>query len=495
MTFQSIRNFITTTIYGRLSLVIIILGRLCIALAAIVSVRISTNLLTPSQLGSLAQLISFYTFFSMLLLIPVSHYISRGFLDWLDANQIWKISRHFFIYILIITVLSTVVSGAIQWKWNLVNGFSVLAVYTLTGFAILANAFNLYGTTGLNLLNQRGKFVLFSILSSWSSIGIGAFLFVRYKSPFFWNLGQSLGLMVGCISIFFLWKQLKKLSKQNNVIEQHNTIPFSAKAIFKFSWPIIIIAALWWIQSQSYKFILDKVQGIANVGFFVIGYNLAASPIAMYESVMSQYLEPIFFAELKNQGSEGQTRAWNNYARRYLPGLVVIGIFIASAAPYLAEILVGKAFRATAIKVATWAAIIETMRAASAMMYHLGMAKVDNRMTILPVAAGAVLAPLGVFFLGKLDPIFGTLAGLFIAGLVVLIIIIISSRWVLPITWPFKSVLIALALSIPMVGLFSLFFHFSNKLNFLNSFVLLAIGGSYMALVQVWLVLPRKKKV
>jgi O-antigen/teichoic acid export membrane protein len=491
LNFQSIRSFISTTIHQRFSLVIIILGRVCIALAAVISVRISTNMLTPGQLGSLAQLISFYTFFIMLLLIPVTHYITRGFLEWHDSNQIVKISKLFFAYIFILSIFSTVVSGAIQWKWNIVNGFSVVSVFVLTGLAILANAFKLYGTTGLNLLNQRGKFVLFSILSAWCSLGISALLFLRYKELFYWNLGQTLGLMVGCFSIFFLMKHLKS-TKENQTIDHTNTIPFTAIAIFKFSWPIIIISGLCWIQSQSYKFILDKVQGIENVGFFVIGYNLAAGPIAIYETVMCQYLEPIFFAELKNQGEVGQTKAWNNYARRYLPGLVVMGVFIACSAPFLAEILVGNGFRATAIKVASWAAIIETMRAACAMMYHLGMAKVDNRRTILPVAFGAVLATLGVFFLGRLDPILGTLTGLFIARLIELIIIMVSSRWVLPISWPIKEVFISLAFSIPLVIFFSGIFYFYHSLNFFSSFTILSIGGSYLAFIQVRLLLANK---
>jgi hypothetical protein len=242
------------------------------------------------------------------------------------------------------------------------------------------------------------------------------------------------------------------------------------------------------MQSNSYRFILDKIQGTSNVGLFVTAYGLAAAPIAMYESIISQYLDPIFFGDLKNQNRDGQVLAWNNYARLYLPGLILCGLFIICATPFLARVLLGNdLYRDVAIKITAWAAVIETMRATGSLMFHLGIAKADNRMTIIPVLAGAVLAPFGVYIFGKWDPLLGTIAGLILASTAVLLIIILISKKVLPISWPVTRVIQVLLVSIPLIVGMQLAYYNFPKPDFLSAIIILFFGGTYTFSIVAYL--------
>ena len=461
-------------------------GRIGVALAQIVSVRISTELLTPVQLGGVSQMGSLASLFSLLLIIPVGHYVVRGFLEWSEVGVLQSYLKRYLAYILFLALVTTVLAGGIQTQWQLVSGFSALAVALLTGIYIFSSSVSFIGVTGLNLLKRRISFALFTNLPVWIALAASPVLFRYYGGAEYWSLGQYLGLTVGCFAWWLLWHDLK-----NRAVvppsAQTSLLSFSPAAIFAFSWPVVITAALWWIQSQSYRFVLDRIQGIANVGLFAVGYSLAATPIAMYEGLFGQFYEPIFYGELRGQGEEGQVRAWNNYARIYLPGLVVVGTFVATGSPFLAQILLGSAFRSVAIQVALWAAIIETMRAAGGMMYHLGMAKVDNRMTILPVAVGAVLAPLGVLLFGQFDPFLGTIAGLFVAGLAVIIIIVITSRRVLPISWPIRRIINGVVLSMPLAVGFQVTHWMDPSLGTGMSLLVLALGGVYVLGTQAWL--------
>jgi hypothetical protein len=143
------------------------------------------------------------------------------------------------------------------------------------------------------------------------------------------------------------------------------------------------------------------------------------------------------------------------------------------------------------MKITAWAAIIETMRAIGSLMFHLGIAKTDNRMTIIPVAAGAILAPIGVYMLGKWDALYGTIAGLLIASTAVLIIIIYLSKKVLPITWPVKRVAKVVLTTLPLViGLVTMN-HFFPTPDFILSIMVLLVSGSYAALVLMYLLIKR----
>ena len=476
--------------YGRLPLMIIISGRVGIALAGIIAVRVSTSLLTPDQQGTLSQLNSISNLFCLLLVIPVMHFMNRGFLEWFDSGKLVQNTRKYFLFLLAVSSFAFVLSSFLQWKIGIVNGMGIWAVAGLISLFILFQNIYTYGITGFNLFGVRSKFVFFSNLVAWSSIVFSVILFNWFKSPFSWSLGQVIGFLVGCISVVMIWKNLHN---QKPLLDHHtsSSIHFNLPSILLFSWPILISSGLGWVQLYSYRFILDKIQGISIVGLFSVGYSLAATAITIYQSIITQYLDPIFFNDLRNKEPEGKIKAWNNYAGFYLPGLVLTCAFIASAAPFLANVLLGKAFREVAIKITIWAAIIETMRASGWLLFQLGLAKIDNRITILPTIAGAILAPLGVYYLGSIDPIYGTIAGLIIAATVVFLISIWLSYRALPISWPFRKILQTLALSLPfMIGLPLIYFFFP-KPGFVFSIVVLMISGLYALVIQVFLL---KKK-
>ena len=467
-------------------------GRAGVAMAQIIAVRISTQLLTPVQMGGVSQMGSLASFFSLLLVVPVGHYITRGFLEWHDAGRLQRYLRCYCAYIVSVAFVAAVAAGAIQLQWHLVSGFGTPAVVLLISIYMLASPISSLGATGLNLLNQRVKFALFSNVPVWVALCLSPILFIRYGSPAFWSLGQYVGLAFGGLSCWVLWRHLSARAVVP-LPAQERTLSFSVSAVFGFAYAQGITSILWWLQSQSYRFVLDRIQGTANVGLFAVGYSLAAVPIALYEGLFGQFYEPVFYGELKGQGSEGQARAWNNYARAYLPGLVLVGTYVAAGVPFLAQVLLGGTFRAAAIQVALWAAIIEAMRAAGAMMHFLGMAKVDMRILIPPVFAGALLAPLSVLILGQLDPLLGTVAGLFIAGFAGMMIMVITSRRVLPIDWPVRRMMVGLLLSIPLAGGFWVAHRVLPSPGIGLALFVLALGGVYLVPAQAWLFIRRGK--
>jgi len=473
---------------GKGSLITIITGRVGVALCGVLAVKISTVILKPSELGSISELNSLVYFFFISLIIPVTHFITRGFLEWNDLGTLNVISKKYFKFILVIAASAAIISGIIQWQWNLIKGFSIGAVIIFVLANLIFQPLNGFGASGLNLFGLRKSNVFFTNLVAWSSITLSVFFFWVTPSILSWGAGQIFGFILGSTSIFFLWKRINKVNS-NADINQESTIVFDRKSVISFSWPFIFTSSLWWLQTQSYRFILGHGHGLDNVGLFVTAYALAATPIMTYEGVITQYLEPGFFNNLKYQGKDGQVNAWNQYAKLFLPGMAVISVYVAVSAPFLAKIFLGESYRAVALKITGLAAIIEATRAAGTMMFQLGMAKLDNKMTILPAATGALSAPIAVYFLSKIDPLFGTIGGLFLAGIIVLCTNVFLSFKVLPITWPIKRILLGLLMAIPVYLTLPLIHHFIPKPGYFLSFSVLGaaafyIGGVVMLLLS-----------
>ncbi len=304
MNFQQLKARIPVMSYGRAPLLIIIAGRIGIAIAGVVVVRVSTVLLTPDQIGSINLLNSIATFFSLFLVVPVMHFMNRGFLEWYDRGILASNSIKYISYLLFVSFFAFAISGILQLQLKLVNGFSSFWIAVLIGITTFLQSVYNFSASGLNLFGQRGRFVFFANLVAWSSL-LFSFLFFTWNPDIVsWSLGPVSGFLLGCLAIIVLWKKIKK-KDFSSLPAETGTIFFSLKKIFSFSWPIVITSLLWWTQSQSYRFILEGVQGLKNVGLFSVAYALAAMPIMMYESIIGQYLDPVFFGDLKNNDRNG----------------------------------------------------------------------------------------------------------------------------------------------------------------------------------------------
>jgi hypothetical protein len=456
----------------------------------LITSRVGTALLPPDQMAGVVQMTSVAGLFNLLLIVPVWHYVARGFNEWRGAGVLPRNALRFIDFVVIVAVASALMGWALERGLGMVAGFTGGWVAGLVGLWVLSSAISTLGTSGANLLGHRIQFGLFSNVPIWGGLILSVIAYRWRPEPSSWSLGQVGGLALGCVSYLVIRKKFDASASNEPTPVNVPVRPFTVRAVAWFAWPTVVTAGLWWVQSQSYRFVLDRVGGLASVGLFAIGYGLAASPIALYEGVFGQYYEPIFYRALHGEGAGGQAKAWNDYAEAYLPGLVTVAVFIATSGVLMARLLVGERFRDAAAILVVWGALVEGMRAAGGMVYNLGMAKVDTRLTIAPVAIGAVIAPLGVLYLGKLDPLHGTAAALALAGAASLLVGIRSTRAALPIRWPVQPMLRAAAASAPLAAGFLLLRRLDPIPSARVAFAGLAVGGLYLLGLQLWLLRP-----
>lgn len=462
--------------------VIVIFGRAFIAVGSLITVRIATELMRPEQMGTITQMVSVASLFGLVFLVPVWHYMARGFREWHETGVLLKYIKQFLAYIIMATCTILVIIWSVQTLFHPVANLGTGWVVILAGLYFISVSVSTIGTNGFNILNHRIHFVILANIPVWIGLCLAVIMFKATASVSFWVLGLFLGYALAGLTAVVLYLKLKR--ETINPSGDIRSLPFDVKAVFAFAWPVVLTAALWWLQSQSYRFIIP---GASNVGLFAMGYGLAASPIALYEGIFGQFYEPIYYEDLRFQGPSGQATAWNHYAALYLPGVILMGVFVASSSHFLAEILLGEEFREAAEKIVVWAAIIETMRGVGAMNYHLGVAKVDSRVNLLPVAVGSTLSVLGVLIFSRIDPLMGTVFGLFIAGFVVIVIVLKMSISHLPVMWPYAGMFKAMFFSCPLIVGFWVARLILKDENIWSTIGILGIGGIYMLAVQFML--------
>jgi hypothetical protein len=466
---------------------VIVLSRIAQVAGMLLYSRIGTSFLPPEQMAGVVQMTSIAGFFNLLLIVPVWHYVARGFNEWRQADVLRRHAILFIDFVVIVAIGSAIVGWALDHEFGLVVGIGEGWVAGLIGLYVVSSAISTLGTSGANLLGDRIQFAMFSNVPIWGGLVLSVIAYRFRPVPASWALGQVGGLAIGCVSYVTLRKKFGPSEVSSPMLSPPSVRPFTVRTVAWFAWPTVVTAGLWWVQSQSYRFVLDRVGGLASVGLFAIGYGLAASPIALYEGVFGQYYEPIFYRALHGKGAGGQAEAWNNYAAGYLPGLVTVAIFIAASGTFMARLLVGERFRDAAAVLVVWGAVVEGMRAAGGMVYNLGMAKVDTRLTIAPVAIGAVVAPIGVFYFAKVDPLQGTAAALALAGIASLLLGVRATRTALPIRWPVVAMLRAAAASAPLAIGFVVLRWVDPVPSAMVAFLGLAIGGLYLLAIQLWL--------
>jgi hypothetical protein len=424
------------------------LGRALQVLAGLVTIKTATSVLSPGDVGSMNQLMSLAVLGASALLMPMTAYIGRGCLDWMDAGIL---SRRLVSYAFIIVMVALACGSfvwAIQTQTMIVSGMSPLWVAGLVTLYTVVFALHTMGTSGLNLIGRRVLYIVFVNISAWGGLILAIWWSEQDASPEMWLLGIICGFLLSSISYVIL-NRCARQSVHVGSSHQSSLLPFDSWTLFVFVGPQAIAFLFFWVQTQSYRFVLSWVADITTVGLFVAGYMICSVPMQTFENLFNEFYSPRFFRALKGQDREGIARAWNEYVAAYIPAVILFGAFLVGNAVFMVKLLLGEQFQ-TIASILVWPALTETFRAVSSTLHHLGLAKVDMTVNVFPVVLGALVAPTLVYVLAPYQPLLGTALALFAAAAVTLAAGIPMSRCALPVVWPVRRMVYAGALAVPL---------------------------------------------
>lgn len=433
-------------------MVLIALGRFIQYALLLLTLRISTTLLQPDEMGKVSIVVTTVGFFSLFFINPVGMFINRRFLNWNAGAIAKKYLNYFWLYLALVSVIAAIISLGLVVFQVIDLGMHPFMILFLVGASLFFGTLNQVAIPTLNLLGYKRWFMGLTIATSLLSLLCATGLAIGLmKDAQFWLIGVLIGqAVVGLIGLLVFYQKLKSSAET-----QANRSSLDADSIVRllhFAWPIALAVGLGWVQSQAYRYQLTDDLGLAKLGLFVAGFGISSGLIAGFDSMVTTYFGPIFSRRLSHMDSEHHGLIWQRYANAVIPSLMLTGFLIIALAPELTKILLGPSYQ-TAGTFIVWGALAEVARTATG-VYALGAhAKMNTRLLIVPNFFGALLAVVLVPLFAPLYSLQGIGAALFIAALGSLFASILVNRKHIAVTISIKQVTKALLMGAFLLAL------------------------------------------
>lgn len=370
---------------------IILTGRALLAPFFFVSIPLMTFALAPAEVGRMALITAAQGWFGLLLISPVGNYVQRRFVEWSSRGLIRSRMLIFTGYSCMAGVLSGIVMITVADALSLGLGERGPWVAALVAGNLGAHTAFASASVGLNILTRRTWYVLLTLGSAWLGLGASAVLTLRLeRSAEMWLTGQ---LLVEAALALVAWTALPARPAAADVTLPSEWVAGALRTVL-FSWPLTVSAMLYWLQTQGYSFVVAALFGPDLLGALVISLGIGARVLTAYERLFTDFYLPLFYNDLAQENRP--SIAWERYASRLLPTLLIVAAFAVFAGPSLLRLLTTPAYHAYAA-LAGWGALVEAARIAMngvALAFHAhlrtGPLVVPSLTSSLVLAAGLV---------------------------------------------------------------------------------------------------------
>lgn len=455
-------------------------GRVLLGFGQLAMIRVLTSVLSPAEIGKYYLLMSVISWFTLFLINPVTTYVLRHLYGWNNAGVAHIAIRKLLLYLLLVSMGASVILLGLH-RFDL---FDFNVSYELLVF-VIPLLISLNTLSGLapalcNLLGKYRAFVLFCNLELWGKlviIGLFCFFFPPLVGTVLWSV-VFWGVIITILSGNYLYRCLKKTIDAEN--------PFTskmAKDIFMFSWPLALASALYWGQSEGYRFILQDTAGVDFLGKFVVAYSLGAALMIAIDTLFHQLYMPVFYKEISEETNESHIEAWNKYAKKLVSVCIPIGIYIACAGPFMARWLVHSSYRDVGIY-AAFGAISQLFRVLAAASYFGIVAQKNTKALILPGVIGTIIALAGTWVLSSKLPIAGTGISLVLSHFIVSIGTYWALKRKITVKIPWRRVVETMVLSFPLGVVLIVAYKLGWDIMPISNILVLAVTGSGMLYVQ-----------
>lgn len=468
----------------------VVLGRITQFLLLLIMMRVATTYLSPVEVGRISVITTTTAFFALILVNPAGMFINRRLHAWFSLGRIKQYLRYYWLYLFLVSLAAAMVLAIIQNVPGISSKIDLVWLLGLVCGSLVFNTMNQTVIPSMNLLGFRNWFIGLTLATLAVGLGGGLFLIVYFKPiAEYWLLGLLIGqALFGWIGLNVFLKNTQP--SQSDAVSEEKLTSKKIRVLFLFAWPIAIAVGLNWLQTQSYRFLIEHFLGLASLGLFFAGYGISAGLISALESVLTTYFLPGFYRQINTAEKEEQSLAWNIYAGAIFPA-VILGIFcIAALASELTQLFLGPNFQ-TASQYVIWGALAEGSRVFAATYAMVAHARMTTRLLIYPNLIGSFISILLVWLLvPEIGPL-GAGIGLAIAGLSVVFAMHFLMRPHLAIVLPRKSILISVAMGLLVLVISHLAHILLGENSGLPSSIgVLVLAGSVYMVFQYLLVYP-----
>lgn len=456
-------------------LLILIIGRVLQIIIALVSIKIVTKYLEPSEMGNLYLLMSIVSFYGLFLVNPIGQYINRYTHQWYEEKNILGVLFIFNVYLLLVCLCSVGITYALYHS-GIGNGIELLYFTLVIALFIYFSSWNQTIIPMINMLEGRIVFVLFTLLTQILTL-ISAVYFINSweEKGVVWFFGQIISL--GVVAVLALIYFTKKMQSDFNIVNISSMIEVeSFRNILKFSLPLSVGVLFLWMQTQSYGIIIEKYIGAEYLGYFGVGIAISLAISGAFESVIMQYLYPAMYKSMKDENKFETTIT--DILNLVIPIYFLLAIFVSIFAVYIMSVLVDAKYHDSYIYLifGIWIAFFKM---SANMIANIAHAKLKTKKLIFPYIIGGVLSVCGVILAAQsvlyqyLIPI-----ALLLASALSFLAMFIWMNKLINIRLQFKILGCVILYSVPfLAGL--LFYEYAHVLEY-SSLVIIGFGAYFL---------------
>jgi len=430
---------------------ILIGGHAAQAFILLATTRIMTALLSPQEMGRFAII---YTIIALILALSISSvgtYIQRRIIEWKRAGTVRFYIRRYIEFLFGMAVFAAGLIVFLKHQAGIAVDISdAWIVVIVVGLVFISNV-NLGYIVNLNIFKKR---LWFTVCSNFTLL-VGLLIAVVLVSVFapraeYWILGQIIGqFILGVIGAALFYRIVPPLKSGNTAGLLH---PAFLSDVLRFVWPLSVSSMIIWIQSQSYRFVMEYMHGMSVVGFFTVGFNLGSRLVEKVYNLLLNFYDPIFFTNIADSDRSQRVRVWNSFAGFFIPAMALFSIYVCFSGHFLARIFFAPGFRPISAGVIFWGGAVMFILNIVAAYKKVGIADLKMTGLIAPYTLGACVTLAGVFIFSEWDPYQGVGLALLLGSLTMAVYLMIKMHKLLPVSFPLRRTLWAILAAVPMAA-------------------------------------------
>ncbi len=371
------------------NLAIIISGRVLQVIIMLVSIRVMTYLLSPTEMGNYYLAITILAFLNLVFLNPPGMYFSRHVLQWQRSKNLFNAITVFMAWMCVVSLLSIPIVFVIFEICDYHEKYNVFLFTLFTVLAMLVSTTHRNTMHGTNALGFRTEFVVFLIGTLLLGLTFSITSVLLYGgNPLWWLFGviAAEALMLVKIFRFFIQNNTLDINKIRSALTQKRLA-----AIMRFTLPIGVATFLMWGQNMSYRFIVDYKYTADALGYIAVGLGISTAVFNSLESILMQYFNPLFLKDILDASQEERAKAWNKMASFMVPIYVSVLFFTIALSEVLMKILVDSQFQ-QAYVYAMIGASMEFFRVMTNLLNNVAQSEHKTSSTIKPYCVGFIVS-------------------------------------------------------------------------------------------------------
>ena len=428
-------------------MLLLAVSRLLQLALVVASIKIATTLMPPSEIARVYLITSLFSISALLFINPVGMFINRRLNVWNANGTVRSHFGLFWLYVVAVGLVVYLLLAAIASTQILPFPPDGLLAAVVASMLVSAT-FNQTVVPGLNLLGRRNWFNLLTVLTGTMGLLVSVWAILHFsRKAEFWQFGVICGNFIVAIwGCKLFYNNLSVRCEPTRLTKTH------LATVAAFALPIAATVSLGWVQSQSYRFIMQSLLGLRELGLFAAGYGISVGLISAFESIFTAYLYPRFYKQISNHDHLVQSEAWNDYAQAIFPSLVLVGALILSTAPELARTMLGPEFH-SAYEYVGWGVGAELARVGAAVYAMVAHARMKTRLLLVPALVGAGLSLALIAWWLPLFASNGIGAALMLSSVAVFVLTLLATRGQLTTKFPLGRLMKGVAMGLGLFGL------------------------------------------